>query len=248
MASIESPQAKFSRASQQRDTLCRELMSLRDLNSFCITKDTQPDMGYCLYSFSKIPPIPDDIGLRIGEILYNYRCALDHLIWQLVLSAGNKPSNRNEFPIFNNIIEYEHCKGDKLKGVTDTVVAIVDALQPFNSMGEMDYWKFLWYLQILCNADKHRYLLLTRRTLANKIDFIWSGEGNPVGNYFAVPVEKGATFFRVKPDMNMQVHPRIEILFSNAPPDIMNDLPVENILGLIDMSVTEVFRQLEEHI
>lgn len=35
----------------------------------------------------------------IGDAVHNARAALDHLVWQLVLAAGNTPNRRTGFPV-----------------------------------------------------------------------------------------------------------------------------------------------------
>jgi hypothetical protein len=250
MASLNSPSAKFNRADQHFDTLNRELSGLSDIKSYGITKDIDSRTGEQIYRFGKVPPMPDGLDLLIGEILYNFRCSLDHLIWQLVLSEGNNPTTRNEFPIFNNAPEYEANKGSRLKGVSDAVVTIVDSLQPCNSTGVDDYWWWLWYLQVLSNTDKHRHLLVTRRSLSKRVRVSGSDPKltGVTGIYLAVPVEDGAVFFRTKANVDMEVNPKINVVFSNASSDIRKDLPILNIFSLIKGSVVEVFNRLGSHV
>lgn len=249
MVSIESPLAKFNRAEQQLDALRSDLLPLGDLKSYTIIKDIDDVTREQIYSFGKVPPIPDGLGLLVGEILYNFRCSLDHLIWQLVLSEGNIPTLRNEFPIFKDLTKYNSGKRSKLKGVSNTVIPIIDALQPCNSTGDLDYWCYLWYLHELCNADKHRYLLLTRRSLRKNLRLVYISSSNriPRGVYFDAPVEDGAIFFRIEPDVDVEIHPTIDILFENAPSDIRTDLPVLNIIELIHGSVWKAFEDLRAH-
>lgn len=247
MASIDSPLTKFNRASQHFETLNSELSNLSNINSYVITKDIDSAKGDYVYRFDKVPPLPNGLDLLIGEILYNFRCSLDHLIWQFVLSEGNIPTTRNEFPIFNSIPEYEANKGSKLKGVSNAVVAIIDSLQPCYSAEITDHWWYLWYLQILSNTDKHRYLLVTRRSLGQKVRVSGTFSGTIRGNYLTTPVENGAVFFRTKSNVDVNLKPSILISFSN-PPHGVRDLPILNHIKLIKASVGEVFSRLSPHI
>src|SRR5437867_685996 len=43
------------------------------------------------------------LSTYIGDCLHNLRCALDYLVYQLVLAANNKPSGSNMFPVAKNI-------------------------------------------------------------------------------------------------------------------------------------------------
>jgi hypothetical protein len=251
MSSIDSPLAKFNRAEQHLETLKEKLSPLSDINSYGITEDIDNATGEDVYSYSfgEIPPMPDGIELLIGEMLYNFRCSLDHLVWQLILSAGNMPTDKSEFPIFKDIDKYERAKKIKLKGVSNTVVTIIDSLQPCYSTGDKDYWKYLWYLQILSNIDKHRYLILCRRALWDNILISYVGHvPRPDAKYLNVPVENGAVFLRVKSDVEVDSRPRIEILFSEAPPDIRANSPITYVCKLIHSSVDEVFKRLSPHI
>ena len=47
------------------------------------------------------PSLPIDYSITVGQIAYNPRSALDHLVWQLILANGKKTGNRNEFPILD---------------------------------------------------------------------------------------------------------------------------------------------------
>ena len=48
------------------------------------------------------PDLPESFSPRFGDAIYNYRCALDHIAWQLVLH-GSDPTPKNpklvQFPI-----------------------------------------------------------------------------------------------------------------------------------------------------
>ena len=249
MASPDSPMAKYNRAGEHVETLRQNLIPLRDLNAYVIATDIDNQTGEQIRRFDDVPSMPTGLEVVIGEMVYNFRCSLDHLVWQLVLSEGATPDHRNEFPIFNDLSDYETAKKRKLRGVSDTVRTIIDGLQPCYSTGVNDYWWWLWYLQILSNADKHRHLLLTRRSLGKNLRVSGSfGNRIPKGIYLDVPVEKGAIFFRGDPNVDMNVEPSIQVFFSNAPPDIRQDLPVENIIGLIYTSVETVFNRLRVHV
>ena len=248
MAYLEGPLVKYNRAGEHVETLKRYLSPLQDLKSYVISSDVDNETGQQIRRFDHVPPMPDGVDVIIGEILYNFRCSLDHLIWQLVLSEGQIPNNRNEFPIFNDPVDYEAKKRSKLRGVSTAVVGIVDKFQPCYSTGQNAFWWHLWYLHVLNNADKHRHLLLTRSTLGSVLRVLALQGSTPRGRYLNVPVEEGAIFFRGKFEMDVQIEPRINVVFSNAPSDVRIDLPVLNIADLIHLGVDAVFRELQSHI
>lgn len=247
MANFDSPHAKLNRAIEQADALDRTLSPLSNLASY---KTVDNETGEQIYRLDDVPPIPDSLNLVIGEILYNFRCSLDHLIWQLVLSENNIPNYQNEFPIFDNVSKYEAKKPSKLRGLSNPIISIIDSLQPCYSTGDNDYWKWLWYLQVLNNVDKHRHLLVTRRTLGKRLRVSGTDPQltGTTGTFLAVPVEKGAVFFRTKSRLEMDVKPTINIVFGNPPSGIRKDLPITNIFGLIKASVLTVFGKLSPYI
>ena len=66
----------------------------------------------------------------------------------------------------------------------------------------------------------------------------------PKARYFDAPVENGAIFLRIEPDVDVDVRPTIDILFSNPLSDIRIDLPVLNIAELIHGAVWHVLHTL----
>ncbi len=73
------------------------------------------------------PNVPIEWFIRLGEILYNLRSALDHLVWQLVLANGKTPGRDNSFPIIKNEDDWQTQKTGKrwmLKGVSQSAKAV----------------------------------------------------------------------------------------------------------------------------
>ncbi len=104
---------------------------------------------------------PIEWSIRIGEIVYNLRSSLDHLVWQLVLDNGQEPSRKNAFPIILNESDWEKTKRDRLSSIGCKVRKKIRRLQPFgggiNLPFDVSAFKRLDYL---CNVDKHRHLHL----------------------------------------------------------------------------------------
>ena len=102
---------------------------------------------------------PDTIyeyAVGVGEVAYNLRSGLDHLVWQLVLANEETPDTRTEFPIFRKESDYRESAGRKLWGLTDSQLQTVEGLQPFRD--EISIGPHLWMLRAICNIDKHRHL------------------------------------------------------------------------------------------
>ena len=249
MSLTQSAQAKFDRARQQREALERDLLALCDPEEYPVVEETQAATGIHIYRFAKVPPIPEDLSLRIGETLYNFRCSLDHLIWQLVVSEGNTPTHRNEFPIFKGIDSYNRAKRRSLCGVPAGAIPVIDSLQPCHSTLPHDYWWHLWYLHELCNADKHRHLLLARRGVGYLAVGWYGSEPSPAPDLqrFDKPVDSFQAFLRISSSADMRgvvIRPTILVRFGNPPQDIRADLTVERIMRLIEVSVRVAFNRL----
>ena len=111
---------------------------------------TDPDAGY------QEPETVYEYSIAVGEIAYNLRSALDHLIWQLVSANGESPNHRNEFPIFNDASDYHKSVGNRLRGLDDRQRGMIESFQPFQD--NQSVGPHLWMLYRICNIDKHRYL------------------------------------------------------------------------------------------
>ncbi|MDE0146112.1 MAG: hypothetical protein OXL95_09610 [Nitrospira sp.] len=179
---LEAICAKIGRAD-------RELHALRtDMENFCerqrveqkrITRKNpdgkSADIVEAFLADSEKTPI--EWSVRIGEIVYNLRSSLDHLVWQLVVDNGKNPSRKNAFPIFSEESDWENMTKDKLSGVRYEIKKRIRDLQPFggglglpfnvNVFGQLDY---------LCNVDKHRHLNLVCTTLRGLKPEAHSGE------------------------------------------------------------------------
>ncbi len=107
------------------------------------------------------PNVPIDWSVRLGEILYLLRSALDHLVCQLVRANGQEPGRHNAFPIVRNEEAWRRRARSDLKGVSQADVNRIRRLQPIDGgIGLSFDVSGLSRLHSLCNADKHRHLIL----------------------------------------------------------------------------------------
>ena len=100
-------------------------------------------------------PCPLMWGIVVGEIVHDFRSALDHVVYRL--STSDKA--RTLFPIFIEATKFDDHAATMLKGVRAERAALIKVLQPF-STGE-HVKSPLWHLAELSNFDKHRTLHLT---------------------------------------------------------------------------------------
>ncbi len=103
MTDFKGMSAKIGRACDQIEAL------EADMDGFCtnikqsIVHEINKDAGKQAWVYrGATPDVPIEWSVRIGEILYNLRSALDHLVWQLVLANGQEPGRDNQFAIVDD--------------------------------------------------------------------------------------------------------------------------------------------------
>ena len=112
--------------------------------------------GTPLSKRSDEPPILHDFSVRTGEIAYNSRSALDHLVWQLVLANIKTPGPWNAFPICQDEDKYQAATTRRLRGLAKRHQKLIEGFQPYRENGGIG--AHLWMLNSVCNIDKHRHL------------------------------------------------------------------------------------------
>jgi hypothetical protein len=166
--SIESAQAKIVRAMKQRHSLENCLAEYRSREPY--RKIAHAD-GKVTLEITEPPPI--EISVIAGEVIYQLRSALDHIVFALVQQhypAGNIPGD------IRNTCQFPLCtkppgdSGNKppiprasFKNVPGCIPAdaftIIESLQPYN--GKHHGHDLLDMLRTFSNIDKHRHLNTT---------------------------------------------------------------------------------------
>lgn len=131
-----------------------------------------------------VKPVPPILSVLAGDILYEIRSALDHLVFALSDSYSVRTLRKTidldkagtEFPIFVDPAKFGELRKDrqpaersglhKIRLVHPDVQAIIESLQPYNARNHTRL-EFLWVLQQLCNIDKHRRLNILGPPLGN---------------------------------------------------------------------------------
>ena len=99
--------------------------------------------------------IPFEIVAIVGDALHNMRSALDHLVYQLILTAGKNPTRKAAFPIADGAAEYgSPFFRRKIDSMRKDAIDAIDALKPYKGGNDT-----LWRLNQLNNIDKHRLLV-----------------------------------------------------------------------------------------
>jgi hypothetical protein len=104
------------------------------------------------------PPLR--LSTIIGDVVHNFRSALDFIAWQLALrhsrNLANKHRSSISFPLTTRPGCFETHKA--VQFFSPTAQAVLKGLQPRSDLGPDDKRFFLRPLSVLSNADKHRAL------------------------------------------------------------------------------------------
>ena len=233
------------------NTLEAELNSLVCRKRYTISNYVNLETRQQIWELVNEPPvIPDTIPLLLGDCLYNFRAALDHLVWQLVILEGNTPCKKNEFPIFDNPAQYKVGKKPRLQGLSADAIVIIDGLQPHNAGNEA-----LSMLYELNNTDKHRHLHfavsavtiqqlnVTLRTDGIGSDFLSTAQSRQGSKGHFGPIEKGTILYSaLNPYVDAKVNPIIDIIFRDFEAELR--VSVGDVIRSIRDMVNKVFSQL----
>ena len=124
--------------------------------------DYQPDLqGFRIYVETIREP-PAALGLLLGNVVNDYRSALDHLAWFIyqrgALAGKITPSaeTRVQFPIYDTRDEFNDNLGRRLPGARPADRAIVRRYQPYLRGKRMQPRMILARIRDLGRIDKHR--------------------------------------------------------------------------------------------
>ena len=121
------------------------------------------------FVIESVDDVPLAIRVRAGEIVHHTRAALDLLVYQLLLRAGEKDERRLRkcaFPVVavhdpadrNQAGAYKNKIHRTIAGVTEVARERIEALQPWRP-GNPGIWSHLAQVEELDNTQKHRLLL-----------------------------------------------------------------------------------------
>jgi hypothetical protein len=163
--SLDSVRQKIDWAKAHLKTLDTETRRYLDSEMCELVFERNPNAKIHAQRLNILIPIPENIPLMIGDCIHNLRCALDYLVWQLVLAAGNKPEECNQFPICITAQAFEDAtinrkRSNRLKGVAPDAVAEIERAQPYIACKGKETHSTLYYLQYLSNTDKHRRVVV----------------------------------------------------------------------------------------
>jgi hypothetical protein len=96
------------------------------------------------------------IATHVGEIVHNYRSALDLLAY----SCARRPWRKTQFPIFGRRADWDEKAEPMIRTVPERYVTVIEEAQPYRNRdtGRDPRNHVLSVLTLLSNRDKHRSL------------------------------------------------------------------------------------------
>lgn len=179
MTELKGARLKWKRANFHLDGLVDDFIEWPRSNKYhpvLHTNDERTKLGLAVYREGDDPP--DDWAVVVGEILYNYRCALNHGLYELVarrtLTDPPEHAGKIQFPVANTPKRFAGAIGGKQLGALGDDSAVKDAiegLQSYRDIPDDGHPHGLDLVHILNNADKHRLLLVVSANVAILKDF-----------------------------------------------------------------------------
>ncbi len=164
MPPLEAVDAKIARARSELRLLRAEIAAFCQDRARLIVRELVGHGEERWVYRGDVSKAPIEWSIRAGEVAYNLRSALDHLVWQLVKANDKNPCSRNAFPIQGTRNKKIFAK--RLLGVSPDVKDYIASVQPYHPeattsgdpLGQVA--EGLSLLNEICNVDKHRHLVV----------------------------------------------------------------------------------------
>lgn len=158
---LESARAKAQRAEETIQSLNAEIDAFlrANPNPYRIVGQLRNEnREYVFAAFGELA-IPIRFSVLVGEVMYQLRTSLDHLLSALVVANGGTPTYKHQFPICSTAARFAEAveRGD-INGVSPAASDSIEQLQPYQPTQPTP--PLLRLLRDWNNADKHRLLVV----------------------------------------------------------------------------------------
>jgi hypothetical protein len=167
--SLAGPLARLDRADALVQELTAATKAFAATKPYRATQIDDPNPVNRRFILDAVDDVPLPIRVRAGEIVHHTRAALDLLVYQLLLRAGEKDDRRLRkcaFPIVSvhdpadrqKAGDYNAKMKKAIEGVPDAARDRIEDFQPWRP-GNPGEWSHLAQVEELDNTQKHRSLL-----------------------------------------------------------------------------------------
>jgi hypothetical protein len=163
-ASLRDVEAKIGRAKGHIKDVKAEIEKVKAAARDALVYRYEPATKTQVTTLTKVPEVPLELSLALGDALHNLRAALDYLAWQLVLASDGKPDRNTYFPIRKsrpNTKPDQHGIDlpDIRPGLNLDIRQVLDKVQPYHRSDPGHHQLALLHDADI--ADKHHALLVT---------------------------------------------------------------------------------------
>jgi hypothetical protein len=193
--SLRDVEAKIGRAKDHFWDLKAETEKVKAACREAVVHTYEPATQTQVITLAKVPKVPLELSLILGDALHNLRAALDYLAWQLVLASGGQPDDNTSFPVLRTPPtpgRYRPTHPQIPPGVTPAIRAVLDTVQPYQRADPDRHQLALLHDADI--ADKHHALLVT--TDIDMGGAAWVGEEFQPNWFGSGPFEDGAELCR----------------------------------------------------
>jgi hypothetical protein len=265
LESFEGCRQRVERANAHHSTLAQAWNSFIENRAYGFGLDINLDGTGAIWGWPT-GSIPNDFPLIVGEILYQYRSALDGAIYQaaIVESKQDPPPNENDlmFPISSTRKKFENASR-YIAPLSEKCRAFIERVQPYNApqvSADLLVFNFNRSLGILndwARKDRHRRLHVVG-SLASRADvmLIIPDTARLASVEFVIKNEflEGKTkiaAFTIEghtPGMDVHANPNlpIDIALDEIPPKCAPNDTFGNRLEAISRTVKMIIGQIEQ--
>ena len=167
---MESVDAKFARAIEHFQTYNNDASQFMKTVEHNLVIKHNPETGakwLVFWDSDQIPPIR--LSAIVGDVLFNLRSALDHLVCGLAKRADSSAECETlQFPICTSEEAFDKgIRRKQLEGISVDAVRMIRSVQPFLLGENSAKLHALALLHDLNNRDKHRAVHITLGTSQN---------------------------------------------------------------------------------
>jgi hypothetical protein len=170
---------KLDRADEHLKTLDEAVKAFRESKPYRTITKKDPQTGDYIVRLQSLRRPPDTLSPLIGDILFNLRSSLDHVVYALAVLNGATISQReaSEYPVFPDAAKFASAAPGKIGALRSEAQAIIERSQPYNAPDPSKH--LLRVLHDLNRIDKHR-LLHVVQTVSNRSDMVVEVNGQVV--------------------------------------------------------------------
>jgi hypothetical protein len=252
--SLLSHRRKLGRAESHIQEVERLVNGWLKPGSYRIAVETDRDGGIELAG-TQLKPLPNDLGLIIGDAFQAMRSSLDNLAYALAIKNNPNMTPKEEEGVMFPISDTPALAGDKRVNQMGSVVAgHVIGLCPDPTVGPVDEHP-LWLLNKANNRDKHRAVTVSVASIANYNMHITSavlqGGGfiGPGGPQITKQPGDKVVFMKGGPgsQFDANVSASLQIIFDEGG-EVANRGVIETLRWFHDHIRDSVFKALEPHL